>query len=179
MQDRGDHPGLTGREVGLDRADQLLDRPGDLGHRVVQVELDDLGARTLARGGDVDADGRRFHVDVEVEPDVRGLAEEAGEQPLAPLPFVQAQLPPISGTPALDFPDVERGRLSNGIEVMKATPPSASGSLGSPTPSMPTIASRTPAPWSALATTWTVLEASARPCSSSICCPVIDSNSCV
>ncbi len=45
---------------------------------------------------------------------------EAGEQPLAPLPFAQSQLPPISGTPSLDFPDVERARLSNGIEVVYA-----------------------------------------------------------
>ena len=61
-------------------------------------------------------------------------APVAGEQPLAPVhvvlgqaaaaPAVQATtrrpLPPISGTPALDFPTVERARLSNGIEVVYA-----------------------------------------------------------
>jgi zinc protease len=45
---------------------------------------------------------------------------EHGEQPLAPLPFVQAELPPISGTPTLDFPEIERARLSNGIQVVYA-----------------------------------------------------------
>ncbi|HET9427427.1 MAG TPA: pitrilysin family protein [Allosphingosinicella sp.] len=45
---------------------------------------------------------------------------EPGEQPLAPAPFAQAELPPISGTPSLDFPDIERARLSNGIEVVYA-----------------------------------------------------------
>jgi predicted Zn-dependent peptidase len=57
-----------------------------------------------------------------------------GEQPLAPLPHAEDQgsaggntqqpaarpLPPISGTPALDFPDIERARLSNGIQVVYA-----------------------------------------------------------
>ena len=47
-------------------------------------------------------------------------APQPGEQPLAPVPFAQAELPPISGTPSLDFPDIERARLSNGIEVVYA-----------------------------------------------------------
>ena len=47
-------------------------------------------------------------------------APEPGEQPLAPTPFVQAELPPISGTPSLDFPEIERARLSNGIEIVYA-----------------------------------------------------------
>jgi zinc protease len=45
---------------------------------------------------------------------------QEGEQPLAPLPNMQLELPPISGTPTLDFPDVERVRLSNGIQVVYA-----------------------------------------------------------
>jgi zinc protease len=45
---------------------------------------------------------------------------EAGEQPLAPLPFVPRDMPPIGAAPALDFPDVERARLSNGIQVIYA-----------------------------------------------------------
>jgi predicted Zn-dependent peptidase len=60
-------------------------------------------------------------------------APVTGEQPLAPARFAEAQaaapaakqatrgpLPPISGTPTLDFPAVERARLSNGIEVVYA-----------------------------------------------------------
>ncbi len=43
-----------------------------------------------------------------------------GEQPLAPLPYVQREMPEISGFPSLDFPDVQRARLSNGIEVVYA-----------------------------------------------------------
>jgi predicted Zn-dependent peptidase len=66
---------------------------------------------------------------------------QEGEQPLAPLPYTdqpaqgsagaqpqagaqaganRRPLPPISGTPALDFPDIERARLSNGIQVVYA-----------------------------------------------------------
>nr|WP_314444003.1 pitrilysin family protein [uncultured Sphingomonas sp.] len=59
-------------------------------------------------------------------------APVVGEQPLAPVRFAEAQagaparqgtrgpLPPIIGTPTLDFPAVERARLSNGIEVVYA-----------------------------------------------------------
>jgi predicted Zn-dependent peptidase len=60
-------------------------------------------------------------------------APVAGEQPLAPARFAETQaaapaskqgtrgpLPPISGTPTLDFPAVERARLSNGIEIVYA-----------------------------------------------------------
>ena len=45
---------------------------------------------------------------------------EEGEQPLAPLPFQPRPLPEIGAAPALDFPDVERARLSNGIQVVYA-----------------------------------------------------------
>ncbi|WP_166041829.1 pitrilysin family protein [Sphingosinicella sp. YJ22] len=51
---------------------------------------------------------------------------QAGEQPLAPVhwnqqqPTTQRPLPPIGTPPTLDFPDVERARLSNGIEVVYA-----------------------------------------------------------
>ncbi|MGZ8360368.1 MAG: M16 family metallopeptidase [Allosphingosinicella sp.] len=46
---------------------------------------------------------------------------EAGEQPLAPLPFVaERELPPIGAAPSLDFPDIQRARLSNGINVVYA-----------------------------------------------------------
>lgn len=45
---------------------------------------------------------------------------EDGEQPLAPLPFDQRPMPEIGAAPALDFPDVERARLSNGIQVVYA-----------------------------------------------------------
>ena len=51
---------------------------------------------------------------------------QAGEQPLAPVHWNQQQLttqrplPPIGTPPTLDFPDVERARLSNGIEVVYA-----------------------------------------------------------
>lgn len=62
---------------------------------------------------------------------------EAGEQPLAPLPIgmqedtqeeavsfaprsFQREMPRISGEVSLDFPDIERARLSNGIEVVYA-----------------------------------------------------------
>jgi predicted Zn-dependent peptidase len=45
---------------------------------------------------------------------------EEGEQPLAPLPFDQRPMPEIGAAPALDFPDVERARLSNGIQVVYA-----------------------------------------------------------
>ncbi len=61
-------------------------------------------------------------------------APQAGEQPLAPVHWSQAQpqgaasqqpttqrpLPPIGTPPTLDFPDIERARLSNGIEVVYA-----------------------------------------------------------
>ena len=52
---------------------------------------------------------------------------EAGEQPLAPLPYSQdgenAQqrpLPEIGTPPNLDFPDIQRARLSNGIQIVYA-----------------------------------------------------------
>ncbi|MGQ0661510.1 M16 family metallopeptidase [Sphingosinicella sp.] len=44
---------------------------------------------------------------------------EEGEQPLAPLPF-QRPMPEVGPAPALDFPDVERARLSNGVQVVYA-----------------------------------------------------------
>jgi len=44
---------------------------------------------------------------------------EEGEQPMAPLPF-QRTPPEIGAAPALDFPDIERARLSNGIQVVYA-----------------------------------------------------------
>ena len=55
---------------------------------------------------------------------------EAGEQPLAPLPYAQQPegagttgrrpLPPLGQTPNLDFPEIERARLSNGIQIIYA-----------------------------------------------------------
>jgi predicted Zn-dependent peptidase len=47
-------------------------------------------------------------------------APQAGEQPMAQAPKAQRPMPPISGTPALDFPDVQRATLSNGIPVVYA-----------------------------------------------------------
>ena len=45
---------------------------------------------------------------------------QPGEQPLAPLPFVDRPMPPVGDAPALDFPDIQRSRLSNGIQVVYA-----------------------------------------------------------
>ena len=45
---------------------------------------------------------------------------EPGEQPLAPLPFAPRPMPEVAGVPDLDFPEVQRARLSNGIEVVYA-----------------------------------------------------------
>ncbi|MGQ0589278.1 MAG: M16 family metallopeptidase [Sphingosinicella sp.] len=45
---------------------------------------------------------------------------QPGDQPLAPLTFDQRTPPPIGEAPTLDFPDVERARLSNGIQVVYA-----------------------------------------------------------
>ena len=45
---------------------------------------------------------------------------EPGEQPLAPSTYVQREMPPVSTVPELDFPEVQRARLSNGIEVVYA-----------------------------------------------------------
>ena len=45
-----------------------------------------------------------------------------GDAPMAPLPFVQREMPPIGETPQLDFPDVRRARLSNGISATGASP---------------------------------------------------------
>jgi zinc protease len=46
---------------------------------------------------------------------------EPGEQPLAPLPFVQKRpLPEVGQIADLDFPEIERARLSNGIPVTYA-----------------------------------------------------------
>ncbi len=56
-------------------------------------------------------------------------APQAGEKPLAPLPYAEQQgaqqqtkrpLPPIGDVANLDFPDIERARLSNGIPVIYA-----------------------------------------------------------
>ncbi|HEY0112549.1 MAG TPA: pitrilysin family protein [Allosphingosinicella sp.] len=44
----------------------------------------------------------------------------AGEKPLAPLPYQKIPTPPIGEVSNLDFPDVERARLSNGIEIVYA-----------------------------------------------------------
>ncbi|MGE0180103.1 MAG: M16 family metallopeptidase [Sphingomonas sp.] len=44
---------------------------------------------------------------------------EEGERPMAPLPF-QRTPPEIGPAPTLDFPDVERARLSNGIQIVYA-----------------------------------------------------------
>ncbi|HWH22890.1 MAG TPA: pitrilysin family protein [Allosphingosinicella sp.] len=43
-----------------------------------------------------------------------------GEQPLAPLPYAQRPMPEVGDVSALDFPDIERARLSNGIPVVYA-----------------------------------------------------------
>lgn len=45
---------------------------------------------------------------------------QPGDRPLAPLPFEQRTPPEIGAAPALDFPAVERARLSNGIQVVYA-----------------------------------------------------------
>ncbi len=45
---------------------------------------------------------------------------EDSEQPLAPLPFEQRTPPAIGAAPVLDFPAVERARLSNGIQIVYA-----------------------------------------------------------
>jgi predicted Zn-dependent peptidase len=45
---------------------------------------------------------------------------EPGEQTMAPLPFVQREMPAIGAAPSLDFPDIQRARLSNGIQVVYA-----------------------------------------------------------
>ncbi len=45
---------------------------------------------------------------------------QPGEQPLAPRPYAPRPMPEIAGAPTLDFPDVERARLSNGIQVIYA-----------------------------------------------------------
>ena len=47
-------------------------------------------------------------------------AARARRQPLAPLPIAPRPMPAIAGAPTLDFPAVERARLSNGIEVVYA-----------------------------------------------------------
>ena len=48
-------------------------------------------------------------------------APEPGEQPMAPLPFVQDRPLPDVGTIAnIDFPDIQRATLSNGIKVTYA-----------------------------------------------------------
>ncbi len=62
---------------------------------------------------------------------------------------------------------------------MKATPDLAPTRLAAAraSPSMPVMASRTASAWSALATTWTVLDWSKRPCSARTFWPTIESNS--
>ena len=45
---------------------------------------------------------------------------QPGEEPLAPTSFEQRTPPAIGAAPALDFPDVERARLSNGIQIVYA-----------------------------------------------------------
>ncbi|HEY0116334.1 MAG TPA: pitrilysin family protein, partial [Allosphingosinicella sp.] len=47
-------------------------------------------------------------------------AGSKADQSKQPQAQTRRPLPPISGTPALDFPDVERARLSNGIQVVYA-----------------------------------------------------------
>jgi zinc protease len=45
---------------------------------------------------------------------------QEGDQPLAPLPFEPRTPPGVTGAAQLDFPDTERARLSNGIQVIYA-----------------------------------------------------------
>jgi predicted Zn-dependent peptidase len=45
---------------------------------------------------------------------------QPGDRPLAPLPYEQRTPPEIGAAPVLDFPSVERARLSNGIQVVYA-----------------------------------------------------------
>jgi zinc protease len=45
---------------------------------------------------------------------------EPGEQPMAPLPYQQIPMPPVGEIANLDFPDIERAQLSNGIAVVYA-----------------------------------------------------------
>ena len=47
-------------------------------------------------------------------------AGSKADQSKQPQAQARRPLPPISGTPALDFPDIERARLSNGIQVVYA-----------------------------------------------------------
>ncbi|MGQ0558975.1 MAG: insulinase family protein [Sphingosinicella sp.] len=44
----------------------------------------------------------------------------AEEQGAAPLTFAPRDMPPIGAAPVLDFPDIERARLSNGINIVYA-----------------------------------------------------------
>jgi len=45
---------------------------------------------------------------------------QPGDEPLAPTSFEPRTPPAIGAAPALDFPDIERARLSNGIQVVYA-----------------------------------------------------------
>ncbi len=45
---------------------------------------------------------------------------QPGEQPLAPTSYAPRPVPPVGSPPELDFPDVRRARLANGIEVVYA-----------------------------------------------------------
>jgi predicted Zn-dependent peptidase len=45
---------------------------------------------------------------------------QPGDRPLAPTAFDQRQMPQAGPPPSLDFPDVERARLSNGIQIVYA-----------------------------------------------------------
>ncbi|HEY0446303.1 MAG TPA: pitrilysin family protein [Allosphingosinicella sp.] len=45
---------------------------------------------------------------------------EPGEQPMAPLPYQQRPMPQVGEIANLDFPDIERSQLSNGIAVVYA-----------------------------------------------------------
>ena len=65
------------------------------------------------------------------------------------------------------------------LAVMNATPSLTIGSLGASRLSMPLIAAATSSAWSALATTMTGVELSARPCAVSTFWPVTESNSLV
>jgi len=87
--------------------------------RVVPGERDAYEEAPSVRGG-----ARGGTATKQAEPSKEAQAEKQAQSQNQAQPQKQAQtrreLPPIGPTPALDFPDVERARLSNGIPVIYA-----------------------------------------------------------
>jgi zinc protease len=140
---------VSGTIQGLEQVGGFGGKAVALAEGALYADDPDLYKKQLAQYGRVSADDVKAAMAkwltrpvyaLRVDPGERGAYEEAagskgsastqrpryysppqpGDKPMAPLPWAERPLPPVADVAALDFPDIERATLSNGIQVTYA-----------------------------------------------------------